>query len=85
MTARGIRNKIGRSSCRWMTSCLAVLAVVVASAGTSSAETLMMPDRDMLAGTAEVVWGVTTQANGTPFTLDFGDGSAVVAVQVESR
>jgi len=34
-----------------------------------------MPDRDLLMGTSEVVWGVTTQSNGTSFTLDFGDGS----------
>jgi len=35
-----------------------------------------MPPRDMLMSTSEVVWGVTTQANGTAFVLDYGDGSA---------
>ncbi len=45
------------------------------TASSANAETLLMPKRDYLAGTPEVVWGITTQANGTNFVLDFGDGS----------
>ncbi len=41
-----------------------------------SAETLLMPKRDGLAGTPIIVWGTTTLANGTAFTLDFGDASS---------
>jgi hypothetical protein len=39
----------------------------------------------MLMGTSEVVWGVTTQANGTPFVLDYGDGSAQSSGNVTDR
>lgn len=41
-----------------------------------SAETLLMPKRDGLAGTPIVVWGTTTLPNGTAFTLDYGDASS---------
>lgn len=51
------------------------LACLLAGAPSASAETLLMPERDFLASTSEVVWGVTTQANGTAFTIDYGDGS----------
>ena len=53
------------------------LAALLVTVGWSSAsaETLLMPTRDMAMGTADVVWGVTTQANGTQFVLDYGDGS----------
>ena len=51
------------------------LACLLAFAPSASAETLLMPERDFLSGTSEVVWGVTTQANGTAFTIDYGDGS----------
>jgi hypothetical protein len=47
--------------------------LVMASVSAVSAETLMMPKRDARKGVAVVVWGVTTQANGTPFTLSYGD------------
>ncbi len=42
------------------------------------AVTQMMPDRDLLSGTQVVVWGNTMLPIGTPYTLDFGDGSPVV-------
>ena len=38
----------------------------------------MMPNRPTLIGINTVVWGVTTQANGTgPCNIDFGDGSGI--------
>ena len=43
------------------------------------AETLMMPDRDGLVGQNIVVWGVTTLANGTNYTLDCGNGVITAA------
>jgi hypothetical protein len=48
------------------------------------AETLMMPDRDALAGANVVVWGVTDQAGN--YTLDCGNGvtSGVVAITDKS-
>jgi len=49
--------------------------MLLVGAAAASAETLLMPKRDFLMGTPEVVWGVTTQANGTAFVIDFGDGS----------
>ncbi len=52
-----------------------VALVLTGSASRVSAETLMMPDRDMLKGTSEVVWGVSTLPVGTSFSIDFGDGS----------
>jgi hypothetical protein len=42
----------------------------------AGAETLMMPDRNALTGTAVTVWGVTTEPNGTPYTLDCGNGTS---------
>ncbi len=54
---------------------MALLLVVSVSA--VSAETLMMPNRPALRNASEVVWGITTQANGTAYTMDFGDGVVV--------
>lgn len=51
--------------------------VFTLTASSVSAETLMMPNRDMLMGVSEVVWGVTTQDNGTPYSMNFGDGNVV--------
>jgi len=51
------------------------LVAVAATASVAHADTLLMPNRDFLMGTPEVVWGVTTQANGTAYTLDYGDGA----------
>jgi len=53
----------------------AVALLVLMAATSASAETLLMPKRDYLMGASEVVWGVTTQANGTAMVLDYGDGS----------
>ncbi len=60
---------------------LGALTALVCSLTASpvAAETLMMPDRDLLKGTSEVVWGVTTLPNGTAFSIDFGDGSPATA------
>ncbi|HVL70185.1 MAG TPA: Ig-like domain-containing protein [Vicinamibacterales bacterium] len=59
-----------------LAGCLALSALAL-SAGAASAETLMMPKRDALMGTAVVVWGVTTLPNGSAFTMDYGDGTTV--------
>lgn len=66
-----------------MASLLTLVCAVGAT--TVSAETLMMPKRDMLMGTAEVVWGVTSQANGTNYTIDFGDGVVTPSTPVADR
>jgi hypothetical protein len=57
----------------------------MAVSAVASAETLLMPKRDMLAGTSEVVWGISTLPNGTAFSIDFGDGSAPVVGNVTDR
>ncbi len=60
--------------------------VCITAASAVSAETLMMPDRDMLAGASEVVWGITTQANTTStYTINFGDGTADATGTVTDR
>ena len=61
------------------------LFALVATASAASAETLLMPNRDYLMGTSEVVWGISTQANGLPFTIDYGDGSAATIGNVADR
>ena len=71
-----------RRTAVWLGSALALLSF---AASTASAETLLMPKRDYLMGASEVVWGVTTQANGTPFTIDYGDGSADTVGAVVDR
>jgi len=53
----------------------AFVALFALGATAASAETLMMPARDAQTGTQVVVWGITQQANGTPYTITFGDGS----------
>ncbi|MGE0593061.1 MAG: hypothetical protein AB7Q15_11030 [Vicinamibacterales bacterium] len=58
---------------------------LVLTASSANAETLLMPERDFLMGDNEVVWGVTDQANGTAFTLDYGDGSAPTVGNVTDR
>jgi hypothetical protein len=42
----------------------------------ASATVRVMPNRDALKGTAIVVWGNTTLANGSTFDIDFGDATA---------
>ena len=66
---------------------LAVWLIAMAAAAPAAAETLMMPDRDMLAGTSEVVWGITTKPNGagTTYTIDFGDGNVTAPAPVTDR
>jgi len=61
------------------------LVAVAATASAAHAETLLMPDRDYLMGASEVVWGISTLANGTAFTLDYGDGSPVTSGNVTDR
>lgn len=51
----------------------------------ASANVLLMPDRDAFKGATVVVWGNTLKANGTPFDLDFGDGSAHVVGNVTDQ
>ena len=54
------------------------VGLFLTSATVASAETLMMPNRPTLTGINTVVWGVTTQANGTgPCSIDFGDTSGI--------
>jgi hypothetical protein len=56
----------------------AIALLVLMAATSASAETLLMPKRDFLKGSPEVVWGVSTQpaTAATTFDLDYGDGSA---------
>lgn len=70
-------NVIWRRSGLGLGALVALLVSVTASS--VSAETLMMPKRDMLKGASEVVWGVTTLPVGTNFSIDFGDGSPATA------
>lgn len=59
-------------------ACVVALVFLI-GATSASAETLMMPDRDLERGTSEVVWGLTTLPNNSMFSIDFGDGSAPTA------
>jgi hypothetical protein len=58
---------------------------LLSSSAAAFADTFLMPKRDMLRNTSEVVWGASTLANGTAFTLDYGDGSAATAGNVADR
>ena len=58
---------------------------MAATTSAALAETLMMPNRDFLMGASEVVWGITTLPNGTPFSLDYGDASAPQVGNVTDR
>jgi hypothetical protein len=57
--------------------CVVGLMLLI-GASAASAETLLMPKRDFLMSTSEVVWGVSTLPSvvGSTYDLDFGDGSA---------
>ncbi len=70
MKNRTMMNSICTRAFRLVAGAALLLAV---SVSTASAETLMMPDRDTRMGTDTVVWGVTTLADGTAYTLDCGD------------
>src|SRR5450432_625736 len=61
------------------------MVAIAATASVAHAETLLMPARDYLMGTPEVVWGISTLANGTAFTLNYGDGSANTTGTVTDR
>jgi len=63
----------------------AALAAVAGTASVAGATTLLEPTRSYTMGISEVVWGVTTQANGKAFTLNYGDGSAPTAATVVDR
>src|SRR5688572_30757151 len=56
---------------------LGAAAALVLTAGVTPAlaATRAMPDRQALQGQAVILWGNTTQANGTAFTLDCGNGT----------
>ena len=73
----------GRARAVWPSLITVVTLLVTGSI--ASAETLLMPERDFRRSVSEVVWGVTTQANGTAFTINFGDGTAPVAGNVVDR
>ena len=64
-----------------------VALVLSVTASTAAAETLMMPNRDMLMGTSEVVWGITTLPDGaaTTYTINFGDGVTTAPAAVTDR
>ena len=65
-----------------------IVALVLSVTGaTASAETLMMPNRDMLMGASEVVWGITTLPDGaaTTYTMNFGDGVITAPAAVTDR
>jgi len=63
----------------------AALLLSVTAAAPASAETLMMPNRDVQAGQSEVVWGITTLPNGSTYTIDFGDGNVTAPAPVTDR
>src|SRR5678816_582544 len=70
---------------RFVRKAALALVAVAATASAVHAETLLMPDRDYLMGASEVVWGISTLPNGTAYTLNYGDGSAVQAGNVTDR
>jgi hypothetical protein len=52
------------------------MLLILVSAFSASAETLMMPDRSFLiAPVSEVVWGTTTLPVGSTYVFHFGDGT----------
>jgi len=53
--------------------------IVAITAAAASADTRIMPARQALVGTSIVVWGNTTLANGTAYTLDCGNGTSTVS------
>jgi VCBS repeat-containing protein len=60
-----------------------VTALTLAFTVAASAETLLMPKRDGIRNQQLVIWGVTTQANGSAFTLTYGDGTQVTGSVVD--
>lgn len=56
--------------------CLAAVQFTLGVA-VASATTLIMPNREALQGQPVVVWGNTTQANGTAESIDCGNGTVI--------
>lgn len=56
---------------------LAALLEFTLGISVASATTLIMPNRQALMGTPIVVWGNTTQANGTADSIDCGNGTVI--------
>ena len=54
---------------------LAAVLELTLGISVASATTLIMPNRQALMGTAVVVWGNTTLANGTADSIDCGNGT----------
>jgi hypothetical protein len=71
-------NNRGRRHPVWVSAL--TMAALVAGSAAASAETLLMPKRDMLMGAQEVVWGISTLPNGTAYSIDFGDGTSQAGV-----
>jgi len=65
--------------------CLAVVLEFTLGVAVASATTLIMPDRGALKAVDVVVWGNTSQANGTAYSLDCGDGGAPIAGTVADQ
>ena len=65
--------------------CLTVLLEFTLGVAAASATTLIMPNREALKAVVVVVWGNTSQANGTVYSLDCGDGTVPVAGTVADR
>lgn len=77
-------NLIQRTRAVGISAMIALMLCIAAPS--ASAETLLMPDRDVLMGASEVVWGVTTLTNGTStYTIEFGDGSPNATGTVTDR
>lgn len=68
-----------------MVTFVMVLLLSTATSAFATANVRIMPDRDALSGTPIVVWGNTNFANGTPFSMNFGDGSPVISGNVGDR
>ena len=59
---------------RMMIALMLAAGVLLGTASTASAVTRVMRNRPALVGQAVVLWGNTTQPDGTPWTLDCGNG-----------
>jgi len=57
--------------------CLTVVLEFTLGVAVASATTLIMPNRQALMGTPVVVWGNTTQANGTAESIDCGNATVI--------
>ncbi len=55
--------------------CLSLVLELTLGVTVASATTLIMPNREARMGTPVVVWGNTTQANGTADSIDCGNGT----------